>query len=259
VIPGRDTPEATKVVRRALAPSGLPKALQYVQYAGKPGVQRVTVGEQSGEVVARTTVTPAVPAHRATGKVIALTFDDGPNATYTPQILAILKAKHVTATFCQVGTEVQRHPELSRQILEAGHQLCNHTLHHVEGLEKQPITTIHAEIAGGAKAITDATGKAPRFYRPPGGSLAPVIYQETARQGEVVLYWSIDPRDWKRPPPQEIVTNVVNQLTPGGIILLHDGGGNRDNTVDALPGIIDYVRALGYTFTPPITTRSQVG
>lgn len=259
VVDGSDTTEGTHTERRALAPEGLPKALQYVQFPGVPGREEVVLGDRSDEVVSRRTLTPAVPAHRATGPVLALTFDDGPDPSTTPEILRILEAKGVVATFCQVGTSVDAHPELTRRITDAGHQLCNHTQHHVEGLEAKPAATIESEIAGGKQAIVDGGAEAVPFYRPPGGSLAPVIYDAAAKHHESVLYWSIDPRDWKRPPPGDIVSSVVTQLRPGAIILLHDGGGDRSSTVAALPAIIDFARALGYTFTAPLSNRPQVG
>lgn len=259
VVDGEDTTEPTEVVRREQAVTGLPNALQYVQFAGKPGIEDATIGTTSGEVVSTTPVVPAVPAHRATGKVLSLTFDDGPHPTYTPEVLEILEAKGVPATFCTVGTQVEKYPELAQQILDEGHQLCNHTMHHAEGLEGEPRKTIEAEMGGGRTAIVEAVGEPAPFYRPPGGSLGPVIYEVAEEHDEVVLYWSIDPRDWKRPPPEEIVLAVVDQLGPGGIILLHDGGGNREATVAALPGIIDFAEALGYTFVAPISGRPQVG
>ena len=114
-------------------------------------------------------------------------------------------------------------------------------------------------MGGGRQAIVDATGEPPAFYRPPGGSLGPAIYDVAAEQDEHVLYWSIDPRDWKAPPADAIVATVVDALGPGGIILLHDGGGNRDATLAALPRIIDAARAQGYTFVAPISGRPQVG
>ena len=259
VVDGEDTTETTEVVRREQAVTGLPNALEYVQFAGKPGVEDATVGTKSGETVSATTITPAVPAHRATGKVVALTFDDGPHPDFTPKVLDILKAKKVPATFCAIGTMVQKHPELAKRIVGEGHQLCNHTLDHVEGLESEPRETVVAQMDGGRDAIVDATGEAPAFYRPPGGSLGPVIYEEAADHDEDVLYWSIDPRDWQKPTPDELVLNVISQLKPGGIILLHDGGGNREATIAALPKIIDEARKLGYTFTAPISSRPQVG
>jgi peptidoglycan/xylan/chitin deacetylase (PgdA/CDA1 family) len=259
VVDGEDTTEPTEVERREAAVTGLPDALEYVQFAGKPGVEDVTVGTKSGEVVSRSPVTPSVPAHRATGKVLALTFDDGPHPEYTPQILDILQAKHVPATFCAIGTMVEKHPELAKRIVDEGHQLCNHTEHHVEGLEAEPEETVAAEMDGGRNAIIDATGEAPPFYRPPGGSLGPVIYQQAAAHEEAVLYWSIDPRDWQKPTPDELVVNVLSQLKPGGIILLHDGGGNREATIAALPRIIDEAEKQGYTFVAPISGRPQVG
>lgn len=259
VIDGEDTVEPTEVVRREQPVTGLPKALEYVQFAGTPGVEDATVGTTSGEVVSSVPITPAVPAHRATGKVLALTFDDGPHPEFTPKVLDILAAKEVPATFCTVGTMVQANPDLAKRIVAEGHQLCNHTLNHVEGLEDEPRETVVAQMDGGRDAIVDATGEAPPFYRPPGGSLGPVIYEEAAAHEEAVLYWSIDPRDWQKPTADELVLNVVSQLKPGGIILLHDGGGNREATIAALPKIIDEARKQGYTFTAPISSRPQVG
>lgn len=259
VVNGVDTTEPTKVVRRDAAPSGLPNALQYVQFAGSPAIEEVTVGTKSNEVVATTPIEAGTPAHRATGKVLSLTFDDGPDPRYTPKVLDILKAKGVPAVFCQIGTSVQAHPELSKRILAEGHQLCNHTLHHVEGLETKPRETVEAEMAGGREAITAAVGEPPPFYRPPGGSLGPVIYDVAAANNEVVLYWAIDPRDWQRPPAGEIAADVEAQMRPGGIILLHDGGGDRAATLEALPAIIDRAKAAGYTFVVPISGRPQVG
>ncbi|WP_421117942.1 polysaccharide deacetylase family protein [Aquihabitans daechungensis] len=259
VVDGEDSVEPTEVIRREQAVPGLPDALQYVQRAGKTGVEDATVGTKSGETVSAVTITPAVPAHRATGKVVALTFDDGPSPTYTPDVLKILKDKGVPATFCTIGSEVDEHPDLVQQIVDEGHQLCNHTQSHAEGLEDEPRETVEAEMGGGREAIVDAVGEPAPFYRPPGGSLGPVIYEVAAEAEEVVLYWSIDPRDWQKPSTEELLAGVVNQLEPGGIILLHDGGGNRDATVAALPAIIDFAEALGYTFVAPISGRPQVG
>jgi peptidoglycan/xylan/chitin deacetylase (PgdA/CDA1 family) len=259
VTDGTDTTEPTRVVVRSLPATGLPDAIQYVQAAGRPGRGESVVGARSGEVVSTRVARPPVPPHRSTGKVIALTFDDGPSPTWTPLVLAILKAKGVPATFCEVGDLVRKHPELTRAVADAGHELCNHTDHHVEGLETQPRPTIDAEIGGGSDAIEQAAGVAPTFYRPPGGSLAPVIYEAAADHHEHVLYWSVDPRDWKRPTTHDLVVDIVNAFRPGGIVLLHDGGGDRSQTVAALAGIIDYGRALGYTFVVPVSGRPQVG
>jgi peptidoglycan/xylan/chitin deacetylase (PgdA/CDA1 family) len=259
VVDGEDTVEPTEVVRRTQPVTGLPDALQYVQFAGKAGAEDATVGSTSGEVVERTPVGESVPAHRATGKVLALTFDDGPNPAATPRVLDILRKAGVPATFCTIGTQVRAQPKLVKRIVAEGHQLCNHTLDHVEGLETQPRERVESEIEGGRDAIVEVTGEPPAFYRPPGGSLGPVIYEVAAANDEAVLYWSIDPLDWKKPSRDELVASVLGQLKPGGIILLHDGGGDREATVAALPAIIEGARAQGYTFVAPISGRPQVG
>ena len=259
VTDGADTVEPTTVVRRPLAPGGLPDAIQFVQFAGRPGVEEVSTGTRSKEIVFRRTIQAAEPAHRASGKVVALTFDDGPDGRYTPRILQTLKDKGVPATFCQIGISAQRNPDLSRAIVAAGHQLCNHTMDHVERLETKPQATIEAEIGNGRKALTTAAGKAPTFYRPPGGSLAPAVTAVAKANGESLLYWSIDTKDWQKPPAEAIVAATMAHLRPGAIIMLHDGGGDRSATVAALPAIIDQIRAQGYTFTLPVSMRSQVG
>lgn len=259
VLDGKDTVEPTVTKQVPLAPGGLPNALQYVQYAGKPGVALATVGKVSGEVLRTKVLTPAVPAHRATGLVAALTFDDGPDGRYTPAILAILQAKHVRAAFCEIGKQAQANPALTKAVVAGGNVLCNHTQDHVEGLDTAPVARVRQEIGGGQRSLVGIVKRSVPFYRPPGGSLGPVVYQVAAERHEPILYWSIDTRDWDRPPAPQIVQSVLAGLRPGAIILLHDGGGNRANTVAALPQIIDAVRAAGYTFTLPITTAPQVG
>lgn len=259
VVDGDDTTERTETSTRPLAAGGLPDVLQHVHASGRPGTEEVVAGERSGEVVSTRTIEPPVPAHRATGKVLALTFDDGPDPTWTPQVLDILAAEGVTATFCMVGRSVDAHPELVERIAAEGHQLCNHTVNHVVDLGAQPASTIDAEIAGASDRIAAAAGKPPAFYRPPGGTMADSVTQAAAALDERLLYWSVDPRDWKRPPADELLVTVVSQFEPGAIIVLHDGGGDRRSTVEALPGIIEYARALGYTFTPPVSGRPQVG
>ena len=168
--------------------------MQFVQHVGKPGVEEVTVGVMSGEEVSAETITPPVPAHRATGKVVALTFDDGPSPTYTPEVLKILEEKQVTATFCQVGSQVEQHPELASRCWRRA--TCSATTRTTtsRGSRTSRRATVEAQIQDGSEAIEQATGEAPVFYRPPGGSLAPVIYDVTAAQHETVLYWSSDPR-----------------------------------------------------------------
>jgi len=258
-IDGDDTTEETREERRSITPEGLPEVLRHVHFPGIAGAEEVTVGVLSSDVVKRATIEPAVPPHRATGAVLALTFDDGPDPWFTPQVLDILAAKGVTATFCMVGSLAQAHPDLARRVVAEGHQLCNHTMTHVVNLEAEPAEVIDSEMAGGRATLKDAAGVEPPYYRPPGGTLAEVTTAFAHDQGETVLYWSLDPRDWKRPPADQLTVSVVNQLEPGAIVLLHDGGGDRAATVAALPAIIDFARALGYTFTAPISRRPQVG
>ncbi|MCU1351290.1 MAG: polysaccharide deacetylase [Acidimicrobiales bacterium] len=249
---GADAVEPTVTAREATPPPGRPRALQYVYSAGRPGRADITRGKTSGEVVSQHVIDPGALSVRNHGKVVALTFDDGPSAGFTRQVLDILKAKGVHATFCLVGQQVRARPELVRQEVAEGHRICNHTFSHDEHLATAPAATIDAQVSGGIKAITDTGQPPPEMYRPPAGSLSAAVYAGVAAHHEQVVFWSNDPLDWKKPPADQIVLRVVAGLRPGGIILLHDGGGNRANTVAALPVIIDKIREAGYTFTFPI-------
>ncbi|MFY1618709.1 polysaccharide deacetylase family protein [Micromonospora sp. WMMD736] len=177
---------------------------------------------------------------RNTGvRPVALTFDDGPNPTWTPKVLDQLKAAHVTATFCVVGREAQRHPELIRRIVREGHQLCNHSWRHDLDLARRPVADIKADLARTNKAIqTAAPGTQVPFYRQPGGRWTPEVLAVAKELGMRPLHWAVDPQDWDKPTAATIAKRVHNSARPGSIVLLHDGGGNRSATLSACPHLI---------------------
>lgn len=205
--------------------------------------------------------TPPVPAvddigtRRLTGRrgaTVALTFDDGPHPTYTPEVLAILREHDVTAMFCVVGNQVGAQPDLLRQIAADGHALCNHTVTHDVSLPQRGDGSIADEISGAQEAIRGAAPEAEiTHYRAPGGNFAANVNAAAEAHGLTPLAWSIDTRDWQRPGAAAIHDRVVAGLHPGAVILLHDGGGDRSGTVAALPDIINTVRDLGYEFVVP--------
>jgi peptidoglycan-N-acetylglucosamine deacetylase len=194
---------------------------------------------------------PAVTPVRHVGPgEVALTIDDGPDPRWTPQVLDLLRANGVTATFCLVGTQVRAHPDLVRRIAAEGHALCDHTESHDIHLPARPAATVDAEVRSGRDDIAVAAGVRPVWFRAPGGNWSPEILAAAARLGMTPLDWSVDPRDWDRPGAAAIAATVG--AAPGGsVVLVHDGGGDRSQTVAALATALPRLRARGLRFVTP--------
>jgi peptidoglycan-N-acetylglucosamine deacetylase len=183
---------------------------------------------------------------------IALTFDDGPDPRWTPTVLDLLRRYRIRATFCLVGQHVVQHPELVRRIADDGHALCDHTWSHDAYLQLRPPDVVRHEIDDTYRAIVAASGGVkPRYFRAPAGRWASNALAEARREGLRPLGWSVDPLDWRRPPPAEIARRVLAGAGPGKIVLMHDGYGDRANTVAALPGIVQALAARNLRFTVP--------
>lgn len=181
---------------------------------------------------------------------VALTFDDGPNPQWTPKILALLAQYHIKATFCLIGLNVQAHPALVRQIVAAGHTLCNHTWTHNESLGKLSPAAIRADLTRTSNAIHAAAPGAPiAYFRQPGGFWTQSIVDTARSLGMRSLGWDVDPRDWSIPPVPAIEQVVVGGCQPGNIILMHDGGGDRSHTFQALSAILPSL-VRSHTFIP---------
>ncbi|HEX7736562.1 MAG TPA: polysaccharide deacetylase family protein [Ktedonobacteraceae bacterium] len=178
---------------------------------------------------------------------VALTFDDGPSPAYTPQVLAILKRYHINATFFDIGRLVQAYPNLVRQELKAGNDVGNHTWTHPD----MPLLTqqeMKAQIQQTSDAIEKAIGIRPTYMRPPYGSISSRVLPVINSFGLTTVIWNDEARDWSLPGTSVIVARILNLARNGAIILLHDGGGVRAQTVQALPTIIERLRARGYAF-----------
>jgi chitooligosaccharide deacetylase NodB len=183
---------------------------------------------------------------------VALTFDDGPSSTYTPQVLDVLAEHQVKATFCLVGSQARRFPALVRRIVAEGHALCNHSMNH-DNLSTWTDEQIRADLTAATQAIQTAAPGAPvPYFRAPYGSWGRSA-TVAAKLGMARLGWTVDPRDWSRPGVDAIVEAVHTQLRPGGIVLMHDAGGDRSQTVQALALLIPQLRDDGWTFTFPPT------
>jgi len=166
-----------------------------------------------------------------------------------PRVLAVLARYHVPATFCLIGRAAAIHPDLVKQVVDGGHTLANHTYTHPLSLAKQTEAQVRAEIGHAGDAIEAAAGgHRPTFFRAPGGVWSPAVLAECRAQGVHPLDWSVDPRDWSQPGVRHIVTTILDKTRPGAIVLEHDGGGNRDQTVSALALALPRLLHAGYTF-----------
>lgn len=190
---------------------------------------------------------------RTARPVVAMTFDDGPHPTLTPQLLDILAQRQIRATFFLVGTRVARHPAVARRIVAEGHEIGNHTWSHpsLSGLGDAGILR---EIDRATRAIHETVGRAPVTMRPPYGNLTGrqrlMVHRE--RNLPTVL-WSIDPEDWRRPGPDIVASRIVNSSHPGGVVLAHD---IQSGTVRAMPETLDTLRMRGYQF---VTVSELIG
>jgi len=183
-------------------------------------------------------------------KVVALTIDDGPSPVYTPQILRILHRYGVTASFSMVGRNAVAYPGVAREVVAAGHMIVNHTWNHYN-LGYMSAAGVWDEIAQGTDAIHAATGKRPAMFRAPYGVWPPAVFSYCAHAGLTPLAWSVDPRDWSRPGVRAIARTIVADTRTGSVILEHDGGGNRSQTVAALKIWLPRLLDAGYHFTTP--------
>jgi peptidoglycan-N-acetylglucosamine deacetylase len=170
---------------------------------------------------------------------VALTFDDGPDPQWTPQVLDLLARYQIKATFCLVGINVVEFPQLVKRIFDAGHTLCNHSWIHDTKMSGRSHDSIYNDLARTNAAIKAAApGSRVSYYRQPGGAWSAGIVAVAKQLGMTSLHWQVDPRDWAKPGARSIASTVTSATTPGAIVLLHDAGGDRRGTVEALRTIL---------------------
>jgi peptidoglycan-N-acetylglucosamine deacetylase len=182
--------------------------------------------------------------------VIALTIDDGPSPVYTPQVLSILEKYDIKAAFSMVGENVTYYPSVAREVADAGHTIVNHTWNHAN-LMSMKRSKLPGEVDRATDAIHSATGQRPGMFRAPYGAWSPVLLDYCASENLAPLDWSVDSKDWTRPGVSKIVKTIVGTTKTGSIILEHDGGGDRSETVAALKIAIPRLIDEGYMFTVP--------
>ncbi|MFK3985106.1 polysaccharide deacetylase family protein [Micromonospora sp. NPDC050397] len=191
-----------------------------------------------------------IDAARGTGNVVSLTFDDGPNPVDTPRLLSVLRTHRVKAVFCLWGEHVARRPDLVRRIVAAGHSIGNHSMRHDDMANWSP-ARIEADLRQTNALIRHTVpGVQIRYFRAPYGSWGqtPAV---AARMGMRPLGWRLAITDWEPPGTDVLRDRLLDGVTPGAVVLMHDGGGDRAQTVDAVDQVIPLLKSRGWRFTLP--------
>ncbi len=190
----------------------------------------------------------------SSGRTVALTFDDGPHPVYTPQVLAVLDEYRVPAVFCMVSHNAMEQWKVARDVVAAGHAVCDHTSDHDAGLARATPDAVARAMRISTAELVAATGNPDmrvRFFRAPQGVWTPDLENRAAAQAMRPLGWSVDSRDWTGASPEQIVTTIESELRDGSVVLMHDGGGNREKSVEALRTLIPRLQDEGYRFVLP--------
>ena len=201
------------------------------------------------------TVTPVVAPATVPEKDIALTFDDGPYGAPTIEVLNILEKENIHATFFMIGQNVEKYPDIVKEIVEDGNTIGNHSYNHPTNLATMPLKELDSEVSKAEEAIFTVTNLHPAFFRAPYGNTSPKMLKELAEDKYTLVGWNVDPTDWDYPKSTSelIEKRIQEQVKPNSIILLHDGRDThinypRDNMINALPNIIESLKKEGYTF-----------
>ncbi|GGF78223.1 hypothetical protein GCM10007301_42760 [Azorhizobium oxalatiphilum] len=179
------------------------------------------------------------------GPYIAITFDDGPNPETTPKLLKMLEARGIKATFFMLGSNAVANPDVVRAVAAAGHEIGNHSWNHPQ-LPKLTEAAVDKQIEDTNAAIQNVIGKKPIYLRPPYGAMTPALQRHVEQKyGMSLIYWSVDPLDWKIRDAESIYNQITTHVRPGSIILAHD---IHATTVSAMPRVLDALIAKGYKF-----------
>ena len=255
---GKDVREDADVTYEETAPKlemkGSYGAIGYISQWPQTGKVEQLKGKISGESATGDTVQEVkncvVTLHNVepsgNNKVVALTFDDGPGQD-TQQFLDVLARYNVKATFFNTGDNEQRYPDLARACVEAGHAVMSHSYDHPD-LAAATEKDVYDELHSTFEIIKNTTGQATTSIRPPYGSFKQMQWLYTKGEMSCSVLWNMDSLDWKLPGVDAIVNNSCNGITNGAIILMHDGGGDRSQGVEAVPKIIERLQGEGYRF-----------
>ena len=254
---GDDVTEEYATAQRTEQPelrtTGTQGIVFYVSQWGYPGITEERTGSVSGKTVEvqvqqrqDAVVVRATPKPANGEKLVALTFDDGPSV-YTERYLDILDQYGAKATFFLIGEQVSEYPDSVRRAISEGNQVATHTWDHKQ-LTTLTEPEVQQELSDSLSAITDATGLSVSTLRPPYGSIDPRVWLYSGGRVSIATYWSHDTRDWAQPGVSQIVAGATSYYEPGSIILMHDGGGAREQDLEALPQVIKAWQDQGYRF-----------
>lgn len=236
------TPEPTAQPDATPTPSATPAPTEPIATPRPPATQ--PPGEPSPQAP------PDRPAAGDDRKLVALTFDDGPDGKYTPRVLDILKERGIHGTFFLVGQQVGKYPDTTQRILDEGHSIGNHTWSHKD-LTKVTAQELALQIDKTQQAIADVAGFTPSLLRAPYGAMSDAMLDALHERDMSHVYWTIDTRDWAGTSVAEMRKNVLAHTKPGAIILMHSFGGRKnalEHTLALLPLIIDDLTAKGFEF-----------
>ncbi len=185
-------------------------------------------------------------------KQIALTYDDGPNDPHTLRLMDVLARHNVHATLFLIGRYVQQRPDIVRDLVKAGHVVGNHTFTHPHLIVSSAIETRN-QLEECQRAVQEATGESPRFFRPPFGGRRPATLRIVRSLGMEPIMWNVTSWDWRTPPAEQIVQTCMRQMRGGDVILMHDGshvamGADRSQTVIATDRLIEHYKQEGFEF-----------
>ncbi|REK91776.1 polysaccharide deacetylase family protein [Streptomyces inhibens] len=231
-------------------------ALAFAQPGGTPKAEADTVDSARQRPERAPRIAPVDPsivhASDRPGRSLNITIDDGPDPVWTPKVLEVLKKHNVKAVFCMIGPQAKAHPDLVKQVVAAGHKLCDHTTSHNTGMDHQSQSYQSQQILDAQKMIEDAAGGATvEYYRAPGGAFTPYSRQLAADHGMRPLGWNVDSKDFEGGSVEMIEATVRGELSNGPTVLFHDGGGNRSRTVESLDRLLPWMQQQGYGFGFP--------
>jgi peptidoglycan/xylan/chitin deacetylase (PgdA/CDA1 family) len=253
---GADAKEGVTTVRVSIPPTitvqGAGPILKLMQQ-GRPETDEIRRGAVSGAVLSSRTVVVSLPTVMVasppsrSGKLVALTFDDGPWPGQTDKILGILKAEQVHATFFMLGEQATRYPGLAARVAAQGSQVGNHTIDHKD-LTQLSARDVRHEIVEGAAQIKAASRVDPTVLRPAFGHVNRTVQRQANAAQQTIVLWNVDTQDWTRPGADKILENAKREMVDDAVVLLHDGGGDQTQTVQALPALISWLKLNDYKF-----------
>lgn len=226
---------------------------------GQEGKRVTRVGKESGKTVEESVTQPINAGYRIytarpADRVVALTFDDGPWPTTTAQILDVLEANNAKATFFTIGNQIADNSEVLKRAANMGCEVCTHTWDHAAGsgegvsIAKMSADEQVKEVQKGYEAITNVLGKEPKkILRAPGGNFYGDTISNLWQYVDAEIGWDVDTEDWRRPGTESIY-NMIMSVQPGQVVLMHDGGGDRSQTVEAIKQAIPKLAEQGYKF-----------